>query len=140
MDEPAPAGGLETDLKRSQQKVIVVLEDDSGMRGSLEFLLESQGFVVAGFASSDEMLARLDGLDIACAIFDVHLPGPDGIASYEGLKRRGLAPPVIFITGQADDQIRGDARRLRAVALLEKPFSDEALLDAVGRIVSRGVV
>lgn len=123
-------------MQRSGHKVIVVVEDDPGMRSSLEFLLESHGFEVAAFAAPDAMLSRLAALDTGCAIFDVHLPGPDGIAVYEGLRARGHAPPAIFITGQIDDQIRADARRLEAIALLEKPFSDKALLDALGRALA----
>jgi len=61
------------------------------------------------------------------------VPGSPLFAVYEGLKAQGYKLPAIFITGQIDDQIRADARRLKAVALLEKPFSDEALLSAVGR-------
>lgn len=137
-EERTPAcPGPETDLKREQdQKVIVVVEDDPGMRGSLEFLLESHGFAVAAFASPAEMLSRINGLKTGCAIFDVHLPGPSGISFYESLKAQGRKLPAIFITGRADDRIRADAKRLNAVALLEKPFSDEALLDAVGRAFS----
>lgn len=127
------------DLKRDQ-KTIVVVEDDPGMRGSLEFLLESHGFTVAAFATPDEMLARLNGIKTGCAIFDVHLPGPDGITVYESLEATGRKLPAIFITGRADDQIRADAKRLKAIALLEKPFSDEALLDAVGRAFSEPAI
>jgi FixJ family two-component response regulator len=79
------------------------------------------------------MVARLAMLDPACAIFDVHLPGTDGIWVYERLKAKGHKVPCIFITGRADDQIRADSKRLKAVALLEKPFSDDALLAAVGQ-------
>lgn len=114
-------------------KVIVVVEDDAGMRNSLEFLLESHGFDVAAFATPEDMLARFDALDTGCAIFDVHLPGPDGLSVYERLSPGEHRPPAIFITGQIDDQIRAAAKRLSAIALLEKPFTDEALLDAVGR-------
>lgn len=123
-------------MLRNGHKIIVVVEDDSGMRSSLEFLLESHGFEVAAFAAPDVMLSRLAALDSGCAIFDVHLPGLDGIAVYEGLKARGHALPVIFITGQIDDQIRADAHRLKAIALLEKPFSDKVLLEAVGRALA----
>jgi two-component system response regulator FixJ len=123
-------------LQRNGHKVIVVVEDDPGMRSSLEFLLESHGFTVAAFAAPEEMLKQLKTLDTGCAIFDVHLPGQDGLDLYEGLKARGEGLPAIFITGQIDDQIRADARRLKAVALLEKPFSDAALLDAVGRAMA----
>jgi two-component system, LuxR family, response regulator FixJ len=120
-------------LSHNGHKVIVVVEDDPGMRSSLEFLLESHGFAVAAFAAPDEMVGRIGGLNTGCAILDIHLPGSDGTAVYEGLKTRGYRLPAIFITGQIDDQIRAEARRLKAIALLEKPFSDEALLSAVGR-------
>jgi two-component system response regulator FixJ len=123
-------------VKRNGHKLIVVVEDDPGMRSSLEFLLESHGFDVAAFASPDDMLARVGSLNTGCAIFDVHLPGTDGLSVYQGLRSGGSKLPAIFITGQIDDHIRADARRLKAVALLEKPFSDEALLDAVGRALA----
>jgi two-component system response regulator FixJ len=123
-------------VQHNGQKVIVVVEDDPGMRSSLEFLLDSHGFSVAAFAAPDDMLKRLGAIDSGCAIFDVHLPGKDGLELYEEMKARGATLPAIFITGQIDDQIRANARRLRAIALLEKPFSDKALLDAVGRALS----
>lgn len=71
-----------------------------------------------------------------CVIFDVHLSGTSGIAVYEQIRARGGAPPAIFITGRADDLIRAQARRLKAIALLEKPFPDSALLGAVGRALA----
>ncbi len=120
-------------MQHNGHKVIVVVEDDPGMRSSLEFLLESHGFAVAAFPTPEDMLKRRDTLDAGCAIFDVHLPGKDGIELYEGMRAGGDALPAIFITGQIDDQIRANARRLKAIALLEKPFSDDALLGAVGR-------
>jgi two-component system response regulator FixJ len=132
------AGGeaLGACVKHLNHNVIVVVEDDAGMRDSLEFLLESHGFEVAAFATSADMLGQLAKLKTGCAILDIHLPGPDGIAIYERLAAQGRNPPAIFITGQVDDRIRADARRLKAVALLEKPFTDEALLDAVDRALS----
>jgi two-component system response regulator FixJ len=123
-------------LQRNGHKVIVVVEDDPGMRSSLEFLLESHGFAVVAFAAPDEMLKQIGAIDTGCAIFDVHLPGQDGIELYGGMKACGQVLPAIFITGQIDDQIRAHARRLKAVALLEKPFSDAALLEAVGRALA----
>lgn len=117
----------------TNHRVIVIVEDDAGMRNSLEFLLESHEFAVTAFARSEDMVARLPHLDAGCAILDIHLPGLDGLAVCERLAAQGRSMPVIFITGQIDGRIRAEAERLGAVALLEKPFSDQSLLDAVQR-------
>lgn len=106
------------------------------MRSSLEFLLESHGFRVAAFARWEDMLAKLPQLDAGCAILDIHLPGPDGLAVYERMSRTRQSPPAIFITGQIDERIRAESERLKAVALLEKPFSDLSLLGAVRRALN----
>jgi len=59
------------------------------------------------------------------------MPGMSGLDLQEELKRRGQAIPIIFITGQKDEDIRKRAFRQGAVKFLYKPFSDSALLDAV---------
>lgn len=125
-------------MRHNGHKIIVV-EDDPGVRRSLEFLLESHGFAVAAFASPEDMLKRIDPRDSICAIFDVHLPRKNGIEIYEGMRARGDVLPAIFITGLIDDRIRAKARGLEAIALLEKPFSDKALLGAVDRAIAFGV-
>lgn len=127
---------METDLDSKRSKTIVILEDDAGMRASLDFLLESCGFVVEAFATPDELFAGLGALRMDCAIIDIHLPGPDGISVYKTLSARIPDLPAIFITGQIDDQVRAEAKRAKAVALLEKPFLDQTLLDAVGRALA----
>ncbi len=120
-------------MERKGNKAVLVVEDDAGMRASLQFLLESCGYTVAAFDRPDEMFACLDALRADCAILDIHLPGPDGVATYRILNARAPGIPAIFITGQIDDRIRAEAKSVNAVAVLEKPFSDQALLDAVGR-------
>lgn len=116
--------------------MIVLVDDDPGMRVSMRFLLESCGYEVAAYADPVAMFADL-GADAppwampTCAIIDVHLGNADGLAVGRAL--RGVRPDLstIFVTGRADPRIRAGAAELGAVALLEKPFPDAALLDAV---------
>ena len=83
--------------------------------------------------------SRLSYLDeTRCLILDVAMPGMSGLDVQEELKRRGQAIPIIFITGQKDEDIRKQAFRQGAVKFLYKPFSDSALLDAVNAALSRG--
>jgi FixJ family two-component response regulator len=65
------------------------------------------------------------------------MPGMSGLEVQEELKRRGQAIPVIFITGQKDEEIRKQAFSQGAVKFLYKPFSDSALLEAVNAALSR---
>jgi FixJ family two-component response regulator len=59
------------------------------------------------------------------------MPAMSGLDLQQELKRRGQVIPIIFITGQKDEDIRKQAFRRGAVKILYKPFSDTALLDAV---------
>lgn len=97
----------------------------------MRFLLEACGYRVASYADPVGMFADLDVGAPACAIIDVHLADADGLAV--GRTLRGARPdlPTIFVTGRADARIRAQAAELGAVAVLEKPFPDAALLDAV---------
>jgi FixJ family two-component response regulator len=114
-------------------EVIVIVDDDAGARSSLEFLLESYGFECATFDSAEELLARYDGLNTRCGIFDVHLGAANGIDVYSALTARGRPLSAIFVSGHIDEKTRAEAARVNAVALLAKPFSDDALIDAVHR-------
>ena len=64
------------------------------------------------------------------------MPGMSGLDVQTELKRRGQPIPIIFITGQKDDDIRKQALKQEAVKFLYKPFSDSALLDAVNEALS----
>lgn len=115
---------------------ILIVEDDAGMRSSLEFLLESCGHSVAAYATLEEFLGRTGQFTVDCAILDVHLPGITGLELYRLAQQRWKAFPAIFITGHLDEAIKSEAESLNAIAVLEKPFSDEMLLDAVGRAIA----
>ncbi len=73
-----------------------------------------------------------------CLILDVAMPGMSGLEVQEELKRRRQAMPIIFITGQKDEEIREQAFSQGAVRFLLKPFSDSALLEAINAALSGG--
>ena len=64
------------------------------------------------------------------------MPGMSGLEVQAELKRHGKAIPIIFITGQKDEDTRRQACRQGAMKVLYKPFSDSALLDAVNLALS----
>lgn len=125
--------GHEKDL--APRHLIMLLDDDAGMRISLRFLLELCGYAVADYGEPARLLGDLADMAPACAIIDIHLPDTDGIAV--GRAARGLLPDLamILITGRVDQRIRDGAAELGAVALLEKPFADGVLLAAVRQAI-----
>ena len=116
--------------------LLCVVDDDEMLRESLPDLLREFGFAARAFSSGQEFLSSDSVSETRCLILDVAMPGMSGLDLHDELKRRGHSIPVIFITGQKDDEIRERAFRQGAVKFLYKPFSDGALLDAVNAALS----
>jgi FixJ family two-component response regulator len=115
-----------------ERPLLSVVDDDDSVRESLPDLLREFGFAVRAFSSAQEFLSS-DYLDATrCLILDVAMPGMSGLDLQQELKRRGKQIPIIFITGQKEEDIQKQAFREGAVKFLYKPFSDSALLEAVG--------
>jgi FixJ family two-component response regulator len=122
----------------NDRPLLSVVDDDEMLRESLPDLLREFGFAARAFSSGQEFLSSDDVDETRCLILDVAMPGMSGLEVQEELKRRGQAIPVIFITGQKDEEIRKQAFSQGAVKFLYKPFSDSALLEAVNAALSRG--
>jgi FixJ family two-component response regulator len=122
----------------NDRPLLSVVDDDEMLRESLPDLLREFGFAARAFSSGQEFLSSDDLDETRCLILDVAMPGMSGLEVQEELKRRGQAIPVIFITGQKDEEIRKQAFSQGAVKFLYKPFSDSALLEAVNAALSRG--
>ncbi len=115
----------------TERPLLSVVDDDEMLRESLPELLREFGFAARAFSSGQEFLAS-DYVDqTRCLILDVAMPGMSGLDLQDELKRHGQAIPIVFISGQKDEDIRKRAFRQGAVKFLYKPFSDSALLDAV---------
>ena len=117
--------------------MIFILDDDAGVRDSLRLLLECEGLETREFASCREFL-DVDGAEGDCLILDVHLPGMSGIELLETMRRRGDMLPVIVISGRIDAMTRNRARAAGALAVVEKPYQIEEVLDLVRRAMGQG--
>src|SRR5215475_9291961 len=121
----------------TERPLLSVVDDDEMLRESLPDLLREFGFAAQAFSSGQDFLSSDYVGDTRCLILDVAMPGMSGLDLQQELKRRGRAIPIIFITGQKDEDIREKAFKQGAVKFLYKPFSDSALLDAVNAALSR---
>ena len=111
--------------------LISVVDDDDSVRESLRGLLRSVTFGVEVFASAEEFLSSDRMRETDCLILDVRMPGMSGLELYRRLVSSHPYMPVIFITAHGDEELRSRALRGGAVDYLLKPFSDDALLNAV---------
>jgi FixJ family two-component response regulator len=114
------------------RSLVSVVDDDESVRESLPDLLREFGFAVRAFASAEEFLASDCVGDTNCLILDIAMPGMSGPALQLELSRRESAIPIVFITAERDDSIRPRLLQAGAVDCLFKPFSEAALLEALG--------
>ena len=111
--------------------LISVVDDDDSVRESLRGLLRSVTFGVEVFASAEEFLSSDRLRETDCLILDVRMPGMSGLELHRRLVSSHPCMPVIFITAHGDEELRSRVLRSGAVDYLLKPFSDDALLNAV---------
>ena len=116
-----------------KQLLVSVVDDNESVRESLPDLLQQVGYAVQAFGSAEAFLASTTAAETRCLILDVGLPGMSGPDLQQELIRRGAAIPIVFITAQGDRSLGPRLVALGAVACLFKPFSDDALLEAVER-------
>ncbi len=126
----------------SSLPMVYIVDDEEVVRDALGWLLRSRRQLFEGFASAEAFLDFLDGLPEggahwpncpSCLLLDVRMPGLSGLALFERLIERGLLRrlPVIFLTGHGDVPSAVDALKRGAYDFVEKPFSDNALVDRV---------
>ena len=110
---------------------VYVIDDDSAMRDSLNFLLESADFSVMLFETAQNFLDALPGLAFGCVVSDVRMPGIDGIELLKRMKAGHSAFPILIMTGHGDVPLAVEAMKLGAVDFLEKPFEDDRLIGMI---------
>jgi two-component system, LuxR family, response regulator FixJ len=115
---------------------VFIVDDDEAVRDSLAMLIESAGMKAETFDSGRKFLAKTAFPLPACLLLDVHMPEISGLQLQDELARRGIELPVIVMTGQADVPLAVRAMKAGAVDFLEKPFTDEVLLDTVRRALA----
>jgi FixJ family two-component response regulator len=111
--------------------VIAIVDDDPGIRGSLDSLLRSAGMIGIAFPEAEALLT-FDGRDtLACVVTDLHMPGMTGLELQAEMTHRGWRLPVIVMTAFPTKGSRAQAMDGGACAFLTKPIDPDALLEAI---------
>lgn len=122
-----PSAGPET-------RCVYVVDDDSLVRRSLHFALQAAGYAVRAFMSGRDFLDEADVLAAGCVLLDVRMPEMDGLAVLAELGSRAAHLPVVIITGHGDVTTAVQAMKRGATDFLEKPFTDEALIEILDSV------
>jgi len=115
---------------------VFIIDDDAGVRESIQDLVESVGLHAECFATAREFLSSEPRSGPTCLVLDVRLPGISGLDLQHDLRRAGIRIPIIFITGHADIPMTVTAMKSGAVEFLTKPFRDQDLLDVIQRALN----
>ncbi|MBV9257294.1 MAG: response regulator transcription factor [Ktedonobacteraceae bacterium] len=111
-------------------KLVLVVEDDSDLRQTIQWMLEDEGFLVETAADGREALDRATQRKPSLVILDMGLPIIDGNGVAAGL-RSTYGNNVTILTMTADGRAAEKAQRIGAIGYLSKPFDLDALVNAV---------
>jgi two-component system, LuxR family, response regulator FixJ len=108
--------------------MIYVVDDDLDVLGSLQFLLETDGFDVRTFKSGAALLGDAGSNDADCFVIDYKMPNMNGLDLVKRLRKRDISAPIILITGYPDEHISEMAATAGVRHVLRKPLLDESLI------------
>lgn len=110
---------------------IFVVDDDTGVLGSLRFLLETDGFSVRTFRSGGALLNASCSNNVDCFVVDYKMPDINGIDLVGQLRNRGIDAPVVLITGYPDKNIAERAEAAGVNRVMRKPLLDDSLIKGI---------
>ena len=110
---------------------ISIVDDDESVRQAIESLMKSVGYITRVFPSAADFLNSVDLNNTDCLILDVQMPGMNGLELQSRLVASKCSVPIIFISAHSDQDARARGLGAGAVEFLQKPFSEDALLDAI---------
>ena len=113
------------------EPTVFVVDDNPGLRRSLQALLEAGGLSVETFASAEDFFERYDGGRPGCLVLDVRLRGESGLDLQEEIRRRQMMLPIIVMTGYGDVPTSVRAFKSGAIDFLRKPVPPKKLLERI---------
>ena len=121
--------------KSKNDTLIAIVDDEASVCEALESLLKSIGFRTASFTSARSFLDSSELPKVSCVVLDVSMPNMNGLELQRHLASTNPIP-IIFVTAHRDEKTRERALRAGAISFLNKPFSDEALIDSLHSVLN----
>jgi len=124
-------------LSELEGAIVFIVDDNSAVCDAIGWLVEEVGLQAKTFTSAQEFLAFYRPEMRGCLVLDVRMPEMSGLDLQEKLIEARCRIPVIFITGHGDIPVTVRAMKAGAFDFLQKPFSDQVLLDDVFAAIQR---
>ncbi len=115
---------------------VLVIDDDAGVRTTLEQFLTRYGYGVSLTENGEQGLAQLNSADIDLVLLDLNLPGMDGLEIARTVRRTSDVP-IIMLTGRADEIDRVIGLEVGADDYVAKPFSSRELVARIRAVLKR---
>ena len=122
---------MNEDAQPPRTPLVAVVDDDESVRESVPALLRCRHCEVCTFSSAIEFLSSGALAAVDCLVLDIAMPQMTGLELQKELLARGNQIPIVFITALGDRATRTQILETGAIDCLLKPFSAEALLQAV---------
>lgn len=111
---------------------VYIVDDDDGLRQSVEVLLDvAGGFATASFASGEAFLDQVPHIEVGCVLLDLNMPGLNGLEVLRRLQKIHSRFETILLTGQGDIGVAVEAMKSGAIDFIEKPYDNRLLLNAL---------
>lgn len=121
----------------ADRKLVHIIDDEDAIRRSAGYMLKTSGYAVETWPSGAAFLKDARHATQGCVLLDIRMPDVDGLEVQRLLGERGVAMPVVIMTGHGDIGIAVRAMKAGAVDFLEKPFEKAALLGAIEAAFAR---
>ena len=121
----------------SSRPIVFVVDDDPSALKAACYLIESFGITAVGYSSAEDFLSAYDADQPGCLVLDMRMPGVSGLDLQRRLAAMGASLPIIIISGHGDVASCAQAFRAGAIDFLEKPVSDDVLLERLKEAIAK---
>lgn len=115
---------------------ILIVENDSAVLASLNFMLEAEGFKTSPFDNVIHLLETRRLPEIACLVVDYHTATMNGIELLKHLRRRQIVAPAVLIIENSDEIVRERALAAGFVGVVDKTFLHDNLVNEIRRVLA----
>ncbi|WP_454887561.1 response regulator transcription factor [Sphingomonas oryzagri] len=113
------------------KRLVHIVDDEDAIRRATGFMLKTSGYAVESWPSGVAFLKEVRHASEGCILLDVRMPEMDGLEVQQALAERGVAMPIVILTGHGDVSIAVRAMKAGAIDFIEKPFEKARLLAAL---------